>query len=206
MILSDGDIRERLKEGDLVVDPIDDPELQIQPASVDLRLDRTFVVYQVTHVPYVDPFEQETLDRYTEEVNIKDGDGFILHPNEFALGSTKERVEIPADLVGRVEGRSSIGRLAVVVHATAGFVDPGFQGHITLELSNLGNVPVKLYPDMRISQIVFHETKSPAELPYGQERGSKYQSQNKPTPSRLGIDEERDSTASAPLDNFGSEE
>ena len=189
MILSDGDIQERLENGDLRVEPIDDPDLQMQPASVDLRLGNEFVVYKLPHVACIDTADERTAEGYTETVEVEDGDGFILHPGEFVLGSTHEWVRIPEDLVARVEGRSSIGRLAVVVHATAGFIDPGFEGRITLELSNLGRVGVKLYPGMRISQLVFHEMTSPAERPYGPERGSKYFGQKGPVTSRIGEDD-----------------
>lgn len=188
MILSDQDIRARLERGDLRVDPLLDPELQIQPASVDLRLDSQFIVYNLSHVACIDPRDQDSVQRYTRTVTVPDGEAFVLHPGEFALGSTMEWVAIPPDLVARVEGRSSIGRLAVVVHATAGFVDPGFEGRITLELSNLGRVAVKLYPGMRISQLVFHTMSSPAERPYGPARGSKYWGQDRPETSRIASD------------------
>lgn len=188
MILSDGDIRERLQRGDLQIDPFPDLEVQLQPASVDLRLDPRFVVYRLPHVACIDPADPKTVSGYTESVAIAQGDAFVLQPGEFALGSTVEAVRIPNDLVARVEGRSSIGRLAVVVHATAGFIDPGFEGQITLELSNLGRCAVKLYPGMRISQVVFHELRSPSERPYGAARHSKYQGQKGPEPSRIDVD------------------
>ncbi|NLE86437.1 MAG: dCTP deaminase [Myxococcales bacterium] len=188
MILSDRDIRERLARGDLGIEPLDDPELQIQPASVDLRLGASFVVYRLPHVPCIDPHDARSVEGYTERIDIAPDGAFVLQPGEFALGSTWERVRVPADLVARVEGRSSIGRLAVVVHATAGFIDPGFEGQITLELSNLGRCAVKLYPGMRISQVVFHTMTSPAERPYGADRGSKYQGQGGPVPSRIARD------------------
>lgn len=188
MILSDQDITERLTNGDLAVEPIDDPDQQIQPASIDLRLGREFVVYKLPHVSSIDTREDAAEQGYTDTVEIEEDEPFILHPGEFVLGSTYEWVEIPDDLVARVEGRSSIGRLAVVVHATAGFIDPGFAGRITLELSNLGRVAVQLYPGMRISQLVFHQMTSPAERPYGPERGSKYYGQEGPVTSRIGND------------------
>lgn len=188
MILSDRDLKERLAKGDIGIEPLDDPELQIQPASVDLRLGRRFVVYKLPHVPCIDSRDPASVSEYTEEFIIDEGAAFTLHPGEFALGSTVERVRVPPDLVARVEGRSSIGRIAVVVHATAGFIDPGFDGEITLELSNLGRCAVKLYPGMRISQVVFHTMTSPAERPYGPSRGSKYQGQTGPVASRLAID------------------
>jgi len=189
MILSDGDIRERLEQGELELEPIRDPDQQFQPASVDLRLGQEFVVYNLPHVSCIDTADPATTEGYTETVRVDEGDGFILHPGEFVLGSTLEWVRLPDDLVARVEGRSSIGRLAVVVHATAGFIDPGFEGRITLELSNLGRVAVKLYPGMRISQLVFHEMTRPADRPYGPERGSKYFGQEGPVASRIGDDD-----------------
>ena len=211
MILSDGDIRRRLEEGSLVVEPLDDPELQIQPASLDMRLGREFLEFQQTNVPCIRPArgtdaadytsktvvgppeDQRTLGEFEDEApdaEIAERDEFILHPGDFVLGTTKERVAIPDDLIAHVEGRSSLGRLAIVVHATAGIVDPGYQGQITLELSNLGSAPVALEPDMRISQLTFTELKNRAEVPYGEERGSKYQGQSGPQASRIGGDAE----------------
>ncbi len=190
MILSDGDILERLETGDLVIEPLDDLDIQIQPASVDLRLGRTFLEFQRTNIPCIHPNSEQEVDDYVEETTIDEGDEFVLHPGDFVLGTTKERVEIPPDLIAHVEGRSSLGRLAVVVHATAGLCDPGYKGQITLELSNLGAAPVALDPDMRISQLTFTELKNPAERPYGTERGSKYQNQEGPQASRIGGDRE----------------
>ena len=188
MILSDRDILARLKRGDLVVEPLDEPDVQVQPASVDLRLGHDFLVFRNPHIPYIDP-RGPSSESYTEAIAIPEGGVFILHPGEFALGSTYERVRIPPDLVAKVEGRSSLGRLAVVVHATAGFIDPGFEGHITLELSNLGRVPVALHPRMRVSQIALHQMTSPAERPYGHPtRKSKYQGQRGPVASRISRD------------------
>ncbi|WP_336136182.1 dCTP deaminase [Natronomonas amylolytica] len=190
MILSDADIRRRLTDGDLVVEPLDDPELQIQPASIDLRLGREFLEFQRTNIPCIHPNSEQEVDEYVDETYVEEGEDFILHPGDFVLGTTKERVEIPADLIAHVEGRSSLGRLAVVVHATAGLCDPGYEGQITLELSNLGTAPVALTPEMRISQLTFTELKNPAERPYGAERGSKYQGQAGPQASRIQSDEE----------------
>lgn len=190
MILSDGDIRRRLTDGELVVEPLDDPELQIQPASIDLRLGREFLEFQRTNIPCIHPNSEGEVDEYVDETYVEEGEDFILHPGDFVLGTTKERVEIPPDLIAHVEGRSSLGRLAVVVHATAGLCDPGYEGQITLELSNLGTAPVALTPEMRISQLTFTELKNPAERPYGAERGSKYQGQKGPQASRIQSDEE----------------
>jgi dCTP deaminase len=186
VILSDRDLRERLSRGDLLVEPLENPELQIQPASIDLRLDSSFVVFRSSRFACLDP--RDIPADATERIQVSEGDSFVLHPGDFVLGSTMERVRIPPDLVARVEGRSSLGRLAIVVHATAGFIDPGFEGQITLELSNLGRTAVKLYPGMRISQIVLHQMTSAAERPYGAARGSKYQGQSGPVASRIGND------------------
>ncbi|WP_336345704.1 dCTP deaminase [Halalkalicoccus ordinarius] len=185
MILSDADIVRRLEEGDLVVEPLDDPSLQIQPASVDLRLGREFLEFQRTNIPCIHPGSEREVEEYVTESVVEEGEEFILHPGDFVLGTTKERVEIPNDLLAHVEGRSSLGRLAIVVHATAGVVDPGYRGQITLELSNLGTAPVALTPEMRISQLIFTEMKSAADRPYGAERGSKYQDQTGPQASRI---------------------
>ena len=190
MILSDADICRRLADGELVVEPLADPELQVQPASIDLRLGREFLEFQRTNISCIHPDSEREVDEYVEESHVEAGEDFVLHPGDFVLGTTKERVEIPPDLIAHVEGRSSLGRLAVVVHATAGLADPGYQGQITLELSNLGTAPVALTPGMRISQLTFTELKSPAERPYGAERGSKYQGQSGPQASRIQSDEE----------------
>ncbi|RBI58863.1 dCTP deaminase [halophilic archaeon] len=190
MILSDADILRRLEEGDLVVDPLDDPALQIQPASVDLRLGEQFLEFQHANIPCIHPDSEQEVENYVTETTVPEGEEFILHPGDFVLGTTKERVEIPADLLAHVEGRSSFGRLAVVIHATAGVVDPGYCGQITLELSNLGTAPVALTPGTRISQLIFTELKTPSDRPYGSERGSKYQDQEGPQASRIGGDEE----------------
>ena len=190
MILSDDDILARLEAGDLVVDPLDDIGMQVQPASVDLRLGEEFLEFQRANISCIHPNRESEISEYVEETVVPEGEEFILHPGDFVLGTTKERVEIPDDLVAHVEGRSSLGRLAIVVHATAGLADPGYQGQITLELSNLGTAPVALTPGMRISQLTFTELTSPAARPYGAERGSKYQDQSGPQASRIGADPE----------------
>jgi len=190
MILSDADILRRLEEGDLVVEPLDDPDIQIQPASVDLRLGREFLEFQRTNISCIHPNSEQEIDEYIDETVVDEGEEFILHPGDFVLGTTHERVEIPPDLIAHVEGRSSLGRLAIVVHATAGLCDPGYKGQITLELSNLGTAPVALTPGMRISQLTFTELKSPADRPYGKERGSKYQDQKGPQASKIQGDRE----------------
>jgi dCTP deaminase len=190
MILADTDILARLEAGDLVVDPLDDVDTQVQPASVDLRLGPEFLEFRRTNIPCIHPNDEREVDEYVTETHVPEGDDFILHPGDFVLGTTKERVEVPDDLLATVQGRSSLGRLAVVIHATAGIVDPGYEGQITLELSNLGAAPVALSPGMRVSQLIFTELKSPAERPYGSKRGSKYQGQTGPQASRIGADPE----------------
>lgn len=190
MILSDVDLRRRIDAGDLVIDPLDDPEMQIQPATIDLRLGTEFLEFQHANISCIHPNREREIDEYVDETVVPEGEEFILHPDDFVLGTTKERIGVPDDLVGHVHGRSSLGRLAVVVHATAGLCDPGFSGHVTLELSNLGAAPVALTPGMRISQMTFTELSTAAERPYGAERGSKYQGQTGPQASRLGTDPE----------------
>ena len=190
MILSDRDILRRLESGDLAVEPLEDLDLQIQPASVDLRLGSEFLEFQRTNISCIHPDAEREVEEYITETVVEEGEDFILHPGDFVLGTTKERVEVPADLIAHVQGRSSMGRLAVVIHATAGIIDPGYRGQITLELSNLGTAPVALTPGMRISQVIFTELTSAAERPYGSDRGSKYQDQAGPQASKIGGDRE----------------
>jgi len=180
MVLSDRTIARLLAEGRIELDPYDDTLLQ--PSSVDVRVDRYFRVFRNNLYPYIDvKTEQEAL---TELVEV-DEEPFVLHPGEFVLGSTLERVRLPDDLVARLEGKSSLGRLGLLIHSTAGFIDPGFDGHVTLELSNVANLPITIYPEMKIGQLSFMQLSEPAESPYGSSAlGSKYQGQRGPTPSR----------------------
>jgi dCTP deaminase len=181
MILSDRTIREELDAGRIVIDPLG--EGCIQPSSVDLHIDRFFRVFRNHTMRVIDV--KEPMEELTELVEIKEDDLFILHPGEFVLGSTQERVALPDDLVARLEGKSSLGRLGLLIHSTAGFVDAGWDGHLTLELSNVANLPITLYPGMKIGQISFLRMTTPAESPYGSKSvGSKYQGQRGPTPSR----------------------
>jgi len=180
-LLSDGDLRKELASGRLGLDPFD--EVMIQPSSVDVRLDRYFRVFNNTKYTHIDPRQQQ--DELTSLVETADDEPFVLHPGEFVLGSTFESVELPDDLAGRLEGKSSLGRLGLLTHSTAGFIDPGFQGHITLELSNVANLPITLWPGMKIGQLCLFRLTSAAEHPYGsQKAGSRYQGQRGPTPSR----------------------
>lgn len=189
-ILSDKTIKEYLEEGKIVIDPLKD-EQQIQPSSVDMRLGDEFKVFKVIRKPYIDPKDEEDIAEYMESSTVPEGEAFIIHPNEFALATTQEYVRVPDDLVARVEGRSSMGRLGVTMHVTAGYVDPGFEGRITLEISNIGAMPVALYPGQRVCQLVFETMTTPAELPYGHpKRNSKYMKQLKPESSRVKLDYE----------------
>ena len=189
-ILSDKTIKEYLEEGKIVIDPLKD-EQQIQPSSVDMRLGDEFKVFKVIRKPYIDPKDEEDIAEYMESSTVPEGEAFIIHPNEFALATTQEYVKVPDDLVARVEGRSSMGRLGVTMHVTAGYVDPGFEGRITLEISNIGAMTVALYPRQRVCQLVFETMTTPAELPYGHpKRNSKYMKQLKPESSRVKLDYE----------------
>jgi len=181
VLLSDRDIRAELKSGQLGIDPFED-EL-VQPSSVDVRLDNLFRVFNNTRYTHIDPSVRQ--DDLTTLVEPKEGEPFVLHPGEFVLGSTLERCTLPDNLAGRLEGKSSLGRLGLLTHSTAGFIDPGFTGHITLELSNVANLPITLWPGMKIGQLCLLRLTSPAEHPYGSSKaGSKYQGQRGPTPSR----------------------
>ena len=181
VILSDRSIREELAAGRIEIDPLD--ETSIQPSSVDLRLDHFFRVFLNHTTPVIDV--KQDLGELTREIEIDEGDAFILHPGEFVLGSTLERVGLPDDLVARIEGKSSLGRLGLLIHSTAGFIDAGFDGHVTLELANVASLPITIYPGMKIGQISFMHMTTPAEHPYGSgPTGSKYQGQRGPTPSR----------------------
>ena len=181
MILSDRTIREEVKAGRIIIEPFDDAA--VQPSSVDLRLDRYFRVFRNHTRALIDV--KENLEDLTEMVEADDERPFVLHPGEFVLGSTAERVAIPADLVGRIEGKSSLGRLGLLIHTTAGFVDAGWDGMLTLEFSNVASLPITLYPGMKIGQISFIRMTSHADNPYGSGAlGSKYQGQVGPRPSR----------------------
>src|SRR6059058_27165 len=181
MLLSDRDIRAEVAGGRLAVEPWD-PVL-VQPSSVDVRLDRFFRVFNNSRYTHIDPSLQQ--DELTALVEPQGEDPFVLHPGEFVLGSTLEVVTLPDDLAGRLEGKSSLGRLGLLTHSTAGWIDPGFTGHITLELSNVANLPITLWPGMKIGQLCLFRLASPSEHPYGSPLyGSRYQGQRGPTPSR----------------------
>jgi dCTP deaminase len=181
VLLSDRDLKKALADGRLGLDPFD--EAMIQPSSIDVRLDRFFRVFANHRYTHIDPAQQQ--DDLTEQVEPKGDEPFILHPGEFVLGSTLEVISLGNDLASRLEGKSSLGRLGLLTHSTAGFIDPGFSGHVTLELSNVANLPIKLYPGMKIGQICVIQLSSESEHPYGSSLyGSRYQDQRGPTPSR----------------------
>ncbi len=181
VLLSDRDIRAQIESKRVGVEPF--AESMIQPSSVDVRLDKFFRVFENHKYEVIDPaLEQPEL---TREIIAEDGEAFILHPGEFVLASTYEVITLPDDIAGRLEGKSSLGRLGLLTHSTAGFIDPGFSGHITLELSNVANLPVKLYPGMKIGQLCLIKLSSPAEHPYGSAQYlNRYQGQRGPTASR----------------------
>jgi dCTP deaminase len=181
VLLSDRDIKEQISQKRVGVEPFD--PAMVQPSSVDVRLDRFFRVFENHKYSEIDPsVEQPEL---TRELEVSSDEHFILHPGEFVLASTYEVITLPDDIAGRLEGKSSLGRLGLLTHSTAGFIDPGFSGHITLELSNVANLPVKLFPGMKIGQLCLIKLSSPAEHPYGSAvYGSRYQGQRGPTPSK----------------------
>ena len=169
MVLSDRAIRRLIEEGRIGIDPYD-PAL-MQPSSLDVRVDRLFRVFRNSRYPYIDVKQEQ--EELTELVEVADDEPFILHPGEFVLGSTLERVRLPDDLVARLEGKSRLGRLGLLIHSTAGFIDPGFDGHVTLELSNVANLPITIYPSMKIGQLSFMQLSEPAETPYGSARSAR---------------------------------
>jgi dCTP deaminase len=182
LILSDRDIFEAIASNRIGIEPFD--KIDLQPSSVDLHVDRYFRTFHNARYPFIDV--KKPMEDLTELIEVADEEAFILHPGEFVLGSTSEYVRLPNDLVARLEGKSSLGRLGLLIHSTAGYVDPGFEGHLTLELSNVANLPITIYPNMKIGQISFFQLTSEAENPYGTKSlGSKYQGQRGPTPSRF---------------------
>lgn len=181
MLLSDRDIRAEIAAGRIQLDPL---ELDfIQPSSMDIRLDRFFRLFDNHRYAFIDPAQQQ--DELTHLIEVEPNEAFVLHPGEFVLGSTFEFVSLPDDIAARLEGKSSLGRLGLLTHSTAGFVDPGFRGHVTLELSNVATLPIKLWPGMKIGQLCFFRLSSASERPYGSgPSGSRYQGQRGPTASR----------------------
>jgi len=175
MILPDHEIKKYLQDGRLVIEPLDDPEMQIQPAWVDLRLDNEFRTFKIIGTPYIDT--KKITENYTERHIIPNTQPFIVHPGEFVLGKVLEYIKLPHDIMGSVDGRSSLGRIGIVVHTTSASVNPGWEGNLVLEMTNVGKMPVALYPGMRVCKIAFHKLSSPAERPYNMREGAKYNKQ-----------------------------
>jgi dCTP deaminase len=196
--MSDRDIRASIEAGLIGLDPLEMGLLQ--PSSIDVRLDRFFRLFDNHKYAFIDPAEQQ--DELTRLIEVDPAEPFILHPGEFVLGSTYEFVTLPDDVAARLEGKSSLGRLGLLTHSTAGFVDPGFKGHVTLELSNVATLPIKLWPGMKIGQLCFFKLTSPSEHPYGSEKySSRYQGQRGPTASRSYKNFYRTDVGNAPLEN-----
>lgn len=185
MILSDRDIQKAITSKRIKIIPKPDFSVQLGSCALDLRLGKVYRVFDHSRTPYIDPQNPKTLTDVTTEIRVKEGDAFTLHPGEFILAVTEEYVNMPDDLAGRLEGRSSIGRLGVVVHSTAATIDAGFRGNITLELANMGRIPVMLYPGMRICSISFEELSSPASVPYYKKKAAKYAGQKSPEASKI---------------------
>ena len=175
MILPDHEIKKYIEEGRILIEPLDNPDVQIQPAWVDLRLGNEFRVFKVTSTPFIDT--RKKTENYTEKVVIEDEQPFIIHPKEFVLGIVKEYIKMPNDLMGVVDGRSSLGRVGVVVHATSASINPGWEGKFVLEITNIGKMPVAIYPGQRVAKLAFHKLSSPAQIPYGARKDVKYHKQ-----------------------------
>jgi len=183
MIMPDHEIKKFLKEGRIVIEPMDDPEVQIQSAGVDLKLGNEFRVFRVISTPYIDTKKQNK--DYTEGFALEDEKPFIIHPGEFVLASVKEYIKIPPDIMGAVDGKSSLGRLGVAIHATSASINPGWEGRFVLEITNMGRMPVALYPGMRIAKLVLHKLSSPAERPYNARGDTKYNKEDSISESKI---------------------
>ncbi|MCD5396102.1 MAG: dCTP deaminase [Candidatus Pacebacteria bacterium] len=185
MILSDRDIKKSIEEGKIKIHPLPDFERQLGPASLDVRLDNIFRVFNHAKIPYIDPRDKSTFENLTEIIKVEEDKPFVLQPGQFVLASTLEEIELPDDIGARIEGRSSWGRLGIIVHSTAGYIDPGFKGKITLEMSNIGMLPVLLYPGARICQISFEKLSTPSEKPYPRKKDAKYFGDQLPQESKI---------------------
>ena len=188
MLYTDTDIKKALRSGEIKISPKPLLKEALGSVSIDLRLGRSFRVFELSKYSYVDPYKNGTKQEITREYNIRNGNYFMMHPGEFVLATTLENITLPADICGRLEGRSSMGRLGIVVHSTASLVDPGFSGKIVMELGNLGRIPVALYPGMRICALTFDKLAHPVAVPYGKKKSAKYFGQTTPVESRI-IDE-----------------
>jgi len=188
MILSDKDIKQLVNKGKIKIDPMPDWETQLGPASIDFKLGKDFKVFNHSTKPYIDPKDPETFKGLTRSVVVSEEKSFVLQPSEFVLGVTFEKIALPDDIGARIEGRSSWGRLGLIVHSTAGYIDPGFEGTVTLELCNIGKLPILLYPGSRICQLAFERMSTPVETPYSQKKDVKYQGQVAAQESRIHKD------------------
>jgi dCTP deaminase len=184
MVLSDRDLKTALTSGKIKIDPAPDLEVQLGSCSVDLRLGKEFRIFESGVHGVIDP-QKTASHEFTKEITVEEGKAFIMQPGDFVLGTTVERLEVPDDLLGNLEGRSSIGRLGIMIHSTAASIDPGMRGHITLELANMGKLPVALYPGMRICSVSFEQLSSPAEIPYFKKKSAKYLDQKGPGESKI---------------------
>ncbi|RLI97997.1 MAG: dCTP deaminase [Candidatus Aenigmatarchaeota archaeon] len=195
MILSDREIKKYLETGSLVVKPIDDPDVQIQSAGIDLRLGSEFRIFKTAAIPYIDTRKEQEVD-YTEKVSLDDGRPFIIHPGEFVLAPIKEYIRIPSDLAASVDGKSSLGRIGISIHATSASINPGWEGYFVLEITNVGRMPVALYPGMRIAKLVLHKLSSECERPYDKRPDTKYNKENSTSDSRIYREAQLNGTAS----------
>lgn len=185
MILSDGDIRKYLKSGKIKISPLPDLEVALGSCSIDLRLGNDFLVFEHSRYPYIDPLNPKSSMDVTRDIKVKDKEAFILHPGDFVLATTIESFELPDNIVCRLEGRSSLGRLGIVVHSTASIFEPGFSGKAVMELGNMGRMPVALYSGMRVCALTFELLTNPAEIPYNKKKGAKYMGQTTAMPSKI---------------------
>ncbi|MFC1646709.1 dCTP deaminase [Patescibacteria group bacterium] len=190
MVLSDADIRKKIESNQIEIVPIPDLSSQLGSCSIDLRLGKKFRIFNYSRVPFIDPNNSKNNKSMMTEIEVKNGEPFILQPSDFVLATTMESFRLPTDLLARLEGRSSLGRLGIVVHSTASVFDPGWDGVAVLELGNLGRMPVALYPGMRICALTFEELSSPAQTPYGKKKSAKYIGQNSPIASRIDMEQD----------------
>ncbi|MBI3980601.1 dCTP deaminase [Candidatus Microgenomates bacterium] len=190
MLLTDSDIKKFLAEGKIKIFPVPDLKEALGSCSIDLRLGYSFRVFEISKYPFIDPYKNGKNQETTREIDVEQGAFFMLHPGEFVLATTLETVSLPPDIAGRLEGRSSLGRLGIVVHSTASLVDPGFSGKIVMELGNLGKIPVALYPGMRVCALTFDQLAKEVEVPYGKKKSAKYFGQDNPVESKIGWEKE----------------
>lgn len=188
MILSDRDIRKYIRLGRISITPMPDLSVALGSCSIDLRLSGAFSIFEHSRHPYIDPTKKVGMEEIMREVKVKNGEPFILQPSDFVLASTIESIKLPDDLVARLEGRSSLGRLGIVVHSTASIFEPGFWGTVVMELGNLGRLPVALYPGMRVCAMTFETLSSPAKVPYNRKKSAKYMGQISSIPSKITYD------------------